>query len=78
MSTNDLIQRLWQCRVDWELSAESPYLFQAAFENKTVQLRLNDFPDEPLCTIIVDGTETDLHEFPSLWTLPRHRQSKKG
>lgn len=67
------LDRLLQSAIDWEATQESPYLYQAAFENRTVRLRLNDFPEEPLCTAIVDGVETDLHDFPKGWTLPRHR-----
>ena len=72
MSENSMKNILHE-RVDWEASAESPYTFEAMFEGRVVRLRLNDFPDEPLCTLIGEGVETDLHEFPPLWTLPRHR-----
>lgn len=72
--TEDWMQKILHSRIDWETSAESPYLFQAVLEGRAVRLRLNDFPDEPLCTLIVEGKETDLHEFPPVWTLPRHRE----
>jgi hypothetical protein len=68
-----LLYKLQQSRVDWETTKESPYIFEATLDGKLVRLRLNDFPDEPLCTVIVDGKETDLDEFPKIWTLPRHR-----
>jgi hypothetical protein len=68
-----LLNQLQQARVDWQKTSESPYAFQAMFQGKVVRLRLNHFPEEPLCTVILDGIETDLHEFPKSWTLPRHR-----
>lgn len=72
--SGNTVDKILHSRVDWEPSSESPYIFQATCGGQAVRLRLNDFPDEPLCTLIVEGTETDLHEFPPLWTLPRHRE----
>jgi len=69
----NLLDQLQQSRVDWGATKESPYIFQAVLQGKVVLLRLNDFPEEPLCTVIIDGAETDLHDFPKTWTLPRHR-----
>jgi hypothetical protein len=69
----DILELLQRSKVDWRKTSESPYVFQHIFQGKTVYLRLNDFPDEPLCTVIIDGQETDLNELPNHWTLPRHR-----
>ena len=74
----DFLDHLQQARVSWETTERSPYIFQSVFQGKVVQLRLNDFPEEPLCTVIVDGTETDLHEFSKSWTLPSHRKETAG
>lgn len=71
---SNLIENILRSQVDWEPSAESPYLFQATVEGMRARLRLNDFPDEPLCALIVEGTEQDLHEFPPIWKLPRLRE----
>lgn len=64
---------LLQTRVDWKTSDDDPYVFQALYRGNVARVRFNDFPDEPICTVIVDGVETDLEEFPDCWTLPRHR-----
>lgn len=69
----DWLALLKQSKIDWQKTTESPYLFRAVLQGKSVYLRLNDFPDEPLCTAIIDGKETDLDDFPKSWTLPRHR-----
>lgn len=69
----NLLDQLQQSRVDWDTSQESPYVFQTVFQGRSVRLRLNDFPEEPLGTLLIDDAETDLHEFPKNWTLPRHR-----
>jgi hypothetical protein len=76
MSTSEFFGLLQQSAFDWEMSVESPYIFKATLQDKFLRLRLNDFPDDPLCMVIVDGTELDLQEFPSSWTLPRHRKKK--
>lgn len=69
----DLLEQLQHAKVDWQKTMENPYIFQTSVNGKAVRLRLNDFPEEPLCTVIVDDQETDIHEFPKSWTLPRHR-----
>jgi hypothetical protein len=69
----NLLDQLQQSQVDWGTTKESPYIFQAVFQGKVVRLRLNNFPEKPLCTVILDGAETDLQDFPETWTLPRHR-----
>jgi hypothetical protein len=73
--TNTL-DRLLHTNIEWQPSQGSKYLFQYVFENRIVWLRLNDFPQEPLCTVILDGIEEDLSDFPKLWTLPRHRDRR--
>ncbi|HMY56525.1 MAG TPA: hypothetical protein PK671_26385 [Candidatus Obscuribacter sp.] len=71
---NKEIEQMQAARLDWEPTPECAFLFRSLFRNKQVQLRLNDFPDEPLCTVIVGGVETDLEDFPKTWTLPKHRE----
>jgi hypothetical protein len=63
-----IFQEIVNEKIQWE-ETSGPY-FQARFKNKTVTLRLNDFPDEVLWTLIIDGEEVDLEETPTLWTLP--------
>jgi len=69
----DLLDYLTQSRIDWQTTSESPYIFEAVFQGTMVRLRLNDFPEEPLCTVVIDGAGTDLDDLPKTWTLPRHR-----
>jgi len=70
-----IVALLQSARIDWDSSVKDPYLFVATFQGKQVYLRLNEFPAEPLCTVLVDGIGSDLHEFPKSWTLPRHREN---
>lgn len=68
------LQRLLESKIDWEPTQVSEFVFQCKFEDRVVLLRLNDFPAEPLCTVVIDDTETDLIDFPTGWRLPRHRE----
>ena len=70
----NMIDELQLAKVDWEPWNDFPYLFVAYHDGKTVYLRLNEFPAEPLCTVILDGVESDVDDLPKSWTLPRHRQ----
>jgi len=73
----NLLEQLLRAKVDWQKTTESPYIFFASVNGKAVRLRLNDFPEEPLCTVIIDDKETDIHEFPKFWTVPRHREEQQ-
>lgn len=74
MATDDFIERLRRNTVDWRRTAESRYTFQAVFEGELVKMRLNDFPAEPICTVIHGGQEIDIEPFPETWTLPGNRE----
>jgi hypothetical protein len=50
-----LLNELQGAHVEWYSSKESPFLFHAHALDRDWTLRLNDFPDEPLCTVFVDG-----------------------
>lgn len=65
------------CRpVNWERSSENKHLFRAVVDGEEFSLRLNDFPEEPLCTLIGHGQELDLEEFGEHWRLPWHREQE--
>lgn len=74
MTTESLVEQLRRSVVNWEPTSESKYVFQAVFQNTPVKLRLNDFPDEPFCTVICNEQEVDVEPFPDTWTLPKHRE----
>ena len=43
--------------------------YEAEVEGKQIYLRLNDFPEEPMYTLIVDKEKKDLDDLPSCWKL---------
>jgi len=64
---NAEMERLRASRIEW--ITVSAGLFSVLFENQTVLLRLNDFPNESLCTVIVNGREVDLEVLPAGWSI---------
>lgn len=49
-------------------SIVSGFAFEAVFCGRIFKLRLNDFPEEPLYTLIVDGKEIiNFNDWPSKW-----------
>lgn len=62
-------------KIKWDRSNDSEYPYCIVIDGKTLILRLNDFPEEPLYTLIVDGEEIiDLQSIPSTWQIPRSRR----
>jgi len=59
--------------IAWQKSEASTHIFVAEVDGETIWLRLNDFPEEPLCTVIWAEGEQDLDDLASEWTLPKHR-----
>lgn len=57
-------------RVPWHAVAANreAIVFEAAMEGARWQVRLNDFPAEPLYTLLIDGAEK-LHfdDWPAFW-----------
>ena len=63
-----IFQEVINTEILWE-KCPGPY-FQADYKEKLLTLRLNDFPDEVLLTLIIDGDEQDLEETPKSWKIP--------
>jgi len=65
----DIFRRLLDSRISWKETPGSKHL-QAVFEGKITTLRFNDWPDEIMCTIFIDGEEQDWEDIPENWALP--------
>jgi hypothetical protein len=58
-------------RIDWRRTADPRHPFAANFEGEKCLIRLNDFPDEHLYTLIVDGEEVvAFDDWSSNWNRP--------
>ena len=45
--------------------------FATRFDDRTITIRINDFPAEPLYSVLVDGEAiADLDDWPAPWTKP--------
>jgi hypothetical protein len=73
-----IIDKLLNATIDWEKSRDIAFVFVAVFEGTSLRLRLNDFPDEPVCTIFFGTEKMDLEDIPRSWTLPAHGLSSGG
>lgn len=63
MNVNDLL-----CRsIEWWYIGE--YRYRTEIDGAELRLQMNDFPDEPLCTLIIGSDSFDLEEMPNGWRL---------
>jgi len=70
MSTKTAIDYLAES-IDWKRTADPRRPFTARFEGEKCVIRLNDFPDEHLYTLIVDGEEVvDFDDWSANWKRP--------
>ena len=58
-------------KVVWNRSVDPGYPFHAEFEGDRLAIRLNDFPEESLYTLMVNGEEVvSFDDWPELWPKP--------
>lgn len=63
------MEKLMSSKIVWKNHPNNLKYFYTEFDKRIILLRLNNFPDEPLLTII-DGLEIiDIEERPSGWDL---------
>jgi hypothetical protein len=56
--------------IEWQRSPENRHHFFAEIEGQRFELHLNDFPEEPLCTLIGPGEQLDLEQLGEHWSMP--------
>lgn len=57
--------------VAWEHTGDGELPYRAAIGERILTVRVNDFPAEPLYTLLVDGQEiVNLDDWPSAWVRP--------
>ncbi len=58
-------------KVTWDHTGDDKVPYRTKLDGKTHEIRVNDFPAEPLYTLIVDGKEIEnLDDWPSAWVRP--------
>ena len=57
--------------VRWQRTTDGEWPYRASAAGHELAIRVNDFPAEPLYTLLVDGKKVeDLEEWPEAWTRP--------
>jgi hypothetical protein len=58
-------------KINWKRTTDPRHPFTARFEGEKCVIRLNDFPDEHLYTLVVDGEEVmDFDDWSEHWNRP--------
>ena len=70
MSTKTVTNYLAE-KIDWKRTTDPQYPFSAKFEGEKYVIRLNDFPEENLYTLVMNGKEVaDFDDWPATWSRP--------
>lgn len=57
--------------IQWERGCNAEFPYAATIDGQRWQIRVNDFPAEPLYTLMIDDAPVlDLEDWPSLWRRP--------
>lgn len=57
--------------ITWEHTGDGELPYRAEVEGRTFRIRVNDFPEEPLYTLIAEDDElADLDDWPAAWVRP--------
>lgn len=57
--------------IAWEPTGDGEHPYRARVDGRTWTIRVNDFPAEPLYTLLVAGeAQADLEDWPAAWTKP--------
>jgi hypothetical protein len=72
LNTSDPIYKIqtWCDRkIHWEQS-DQKHVFSTFIDGEHVLLRINNFPDESICSVILGEDEFDMEHLPDNWKLP--------
>lgn len=45
----------FEIKLDWEKTNDQFYPYKSSLQDKNLTLRINDYPEEPMYTLITDG-----------------------
>ena len=64
-----------RCLIDpiqWQTGRDAEFPYHTMIDGRQWEIRVNDFPAEPLYTLIIDGQEAlDLEDWPAVWRRPQ-------
>jgi hypothetical protein len=68
---NAASQRRHSTAIAWKRSGDGEFPYRAVIDGNTLVIRVNDFPAEPLYTLLINDEEVeDLEDWPSAWLRP--------
>lgn len=69
MAEKDVLKYFLEKQIVWKPNAKPLFPHKASADGKELLLRINDFPEESLYTLFVDGQPVgDLDDFPESWS----------
>lgn len=65
-------QRRQAAPITWTQTGDGEFPYSTTWNDRTYTIRINDFPAEPLYTLLIDGTTEveDLDDWPPAWSKP--------
>jgi hypothetical protein len=70
----DDISSLFKEQINWQCVKLGRSKFYASVDGERCELRMNDFPEEPLYTLTFRGQSIDFDDRPKTWTLPLNEE----
>lgn len=65
------VKNYFEVKIIWQLVNDPFYPYEGELEGAKCRIRLNDFPDEHLYTLIVEGREiASFDDWPANWSRP--------
>ena len=55
--------------IEWKKVNDSSKYFSTFYKDRTVLIRINNFPDEPICTFINGSEIIDIEDVPNSWQI---------
>lgn len=60
--------RHFEAEITWRETGDAEFPYQASADGKQLTIRLNDFPEEPLYTLLVEDLESGhFDDWPATW-----------
>ncbi|QSQ23304.1 hypothetical protein JY651_50940 [Pyxidicoccus parkwayensis] len=67
MTADELMTR----KLSWSKVSDPEHPFRAQVDGHTLTIRLNDFPEEPMYSLLIDGKDaSDFDDWPKIWSRP--------
>lgn len=68
ITETNVLDKLMRAAVDWEQTDDVDYPYRTTVDEIRWRIRLNDFPDEPLFSLIKEDQHVaDFDDWPSHW-----------